>query len=94
MEGRSRGTRGQRTSGDLVNGVGLWRVSVDHDRCMGAGLCNGNLPRQFRLVNGKSTPLATRIEPDEDVLDAADFCPFGAIEVLDETTGRVVVPGD
>ncbi len=66
----------------------VWEVTVDQRTCMGAGLCNGYLPDRFTLVNGKSVPVETRIEPDQAVLDAADYCPFKAIEVIDPATGE------
>lgn len=65
-----------------------WLVEVDHAVCMGAGLCNGAYPDRFRLSEGKSVPTAERIEPSQDVLDAADYCPFQAIQVSDLATGE------
>ncbi|MGC4892194.1 ferredoxin [Micromonospora sp. DT31] len=73
---------------------GKWRVEVDHTVCRGAGLCNGNLPHRFVLINGKSVPITPAIDPDDEVLDAADFCPFGAIRVTDELSGQVLVAED
>ncbi|MCZ4121823.1 ferredoxin [Streptomyces sp. H39-S7] len=74
--------------------MGSWHVEVDHRVCMGAGLCNGNLPDRFELVDAKSIPVAEWIEPDEDVLDAADYCPYRAIRITDKTTGETLSAGD
>ncbi|MGW7200143.1 ferredoxin [Streptomyces chryseus] len=71
-----------------------WHIEVDQHACMGAGLCNGNLPERFRLAGGKAVPVEDRIEPDEDVLDAADYCPYRAIDVTDLTTGDSLVAVD
>lgn len=71
-----------------------WKVEIDQRACMGAGLCNGNLPDRFRLVGGKGQPVESRIEPDEDVLDAADYCPYRAIQVTDQATGEALAAAD
>ncbi len=71
-----------------------WQIEVDRRACMGAGLCNGTLPHRFRLVDGKAQPVEVRIEPDEDVLDAADYCPYRAIHITDQATGEALVAVD
>ncbi|MEU5216479.1 ferredoxin [Streptomyces sp. NPDC020807] len=71
-----------------------WRIEVDQHACMGAGLCNGNLPDRFRLENGKAVPVEALVEPDEDVLDAADYCPYRAINITVEATGESLVALD
>ncbi len=71
-----------------------WLIEVDRRSCMGAGLCNGSLPDRFRLVGGKAEPIESRIEPDEDVLDAADYCPYRAITITDQATGEALAASD
>ncbi|MBM9618713.1 ferredoxin [Streptomyces zhihengii] len=71
-----------------------WHIEVDQRACMGAGLCNGTLPDRFRLVGGKAEPTETGIEPDEDVLDAADYCPYRAIRITDMATGETLAAAD
>ncbi|GGM53411.1 hypothetical protein GCM10012275_25530 [Longimycelium tulufanense] len=69
-----------------------WQVEVDRDACIGSGMCVGTAPDAFDLVEGRSQPLAERIEPDEQVLAAAESCPVEAIRVTDVDTGRQLAP--
>jgi ferredoxin len=68
-----------------------WTLSVDAGRCIGSGTCVGTAPRHFALVNGTSTPVAERVEPDDDAIAAADLCPVTAIIVRD-SDGRLISP--
>lgn len=70
----------------------LWRISVDKGTCIGSAVCAGTLPNRFRIVDDKSVPVDDLIEPDEDVLGAAESCPMEAILVQDSATGAVLAP--
>lgn len=58
------------------------RITVDHDLCVGSGMCVAVAPQIFRLneerqaevMEGADIPLALAVE-------AADNCPVGAITV-------------
>jgi ferredoxin len=65
---------------------------VDHEACVGSGVCAGIAPNLFRLVNDKSEPVQADIEPDEEVLAAADSCPMDAIRVIEVATGDLLAP--
>jgi ferredoxin len=69
------------------------RITVDHDRCMGAAQCVGLAPEVFRHNDDRQSEV---IDPDgaptELVLKAASYCPTGAIEVTDARTGEVLFP--
>ena len=69
-----------------------WRITVDHDTCIGSAVCAGTLPNRFKIVADKSVPVESEIEPDEDVLGAAESCPMEAILVVDAGTGTVLAP--
>lgn len=70
----------------------MWRITVNSD-CIGSGVCAGTAPRHFALgPDGRSHPLASTVEPDEAVLDAAISCPMEAIAVSDADTGTPVEP--
>ncbi|HEX2316823.1 MAG TPA: ferredoxin [Thermomonospora sp.] len=71
-----------------------WLVEVNRRTCIGSGVCASAVPGHFTVVNGKSQPVEERVEPDEEVLDIADMCPMGAIRVVDEASGKVLVPED
>lgn len=69
-----------------------WRITVDHDVCIGSAVCAGSVPNRFKIVGDKSVPVDPEIEPDDDVLGAADSCPMEAILVVDAGTGAVLAP--
>lgn len=57
------------------------KAFVDHDICIGCGLCESICPDVFKLINAKSTVIQKPV--DEKNLNflkqAADSCPVGAI---------------
>jgi ferredoxin len=69
-----------------------WRIGVDRRTCIGSGLCIGLTPDHFEFVDGRSSPTAEVVAPDDVVLDAAEFCPVEAILVRAEHTGTVLAP--
>lgn len=72
-----------------ADGAAGWRVFVDPTRCIGSGICAGAAPAHFLLVDGLSRPLAERIAPADEVLDAAESCPMEAIIVSDVEGSRI-----
>ena len=64
-------------------------VEVDHDRCVGNGMCltfapgvfAHNARRQSEVVDPEGDAL-------EDILVAAENCPTAAISVIDAATGE------
>jgi ferredoxin len=71
-----------------------WRISVDRDTCIGSAVCVGTVPSRFKLVDDRSAPIDDEIDPDDEVLGAAESCPMEAIRVVDTTTGEVLAPED
>lgn len=71
-----------------------WRIAIDKSTCIGSAVCVGTLPNRFKLVNDKSEPIDEVIEPDDDVIGAAESCPMEAILVTDAETGEVLAPGE
>jgi ferredoxin len=70
----------------------MWKITVSPD-CIGSGVCAGTAPRHFALgPDGRSHPLASPVEPDEAVMDAAISCPMEAIAVADADTGTPIEP--
>jgi ferredoxin len=66
-------------------------VRVDHDTCIGSGICAGTAPARFALgADRRSRPVAEQSEFDELIVDAAASCPMEAITVLDAGTGKPV----
>ncbi|UVS76561.1 hypothetical protein Actkin_00253 [Actinokineospora sp. UTMC 2448] len=65
-------------------GVGVtWKIEVSADRCMASGLCVATAPDRFAMDGAAAVPTAEEIEPDENVLDAAETCPALAIMVTE-----------
>lgn len=69
-----------------------WRISVDHEACIGSAVCAGSVPNRFKLVADRSVPIESEIEPDDEVLGAAESCPMEAILVVNAETGAVLAP--
>ncbi|MGJ7907122.1 ferredoxin [Actinopolyspora sp. H202] len=69
-----------------------WQVEVDGETCIGSGMCAAIAEEHFQLVDGVSRPLRTDIDPEDDVVDAAESCPVEAIRVRDAQSGRTLAP--
>jgi ferredoxin len=56
-------------------------IRIDHDRCMGSGICAFVAPNVFALdeASGLARVLDPGGDPLEDVQEAADACPTQAI---------------
>ena len=66
-----------------------FRVSVDEMLCVGHGWCFDNLPAVFRQDDaGQSQVIEPSENVGEDVIEAAENCPVGAIMVIDALTGE------
>jgi ferredoxin len=90
MEDGDARTRAHRPAGGMV--TPRWRVGVDPKRCQGTGVCAATAPGHFRVVDGRSRPLAELADPADVVLAAAESCPVEAITVHDTETGEVLAP--
>jgi ferredoxin len=69
-----------------------WRISVNRDLCQGTGMCASMAPKHFQLTGGLSAPVESEIDPEDDVVDAAESCPVEAILVAAADDGRVIAP--
>ena len=72
-----------RAPGGPYGGEVTWKIDVSAGRCMASGLCVATAPDRFVLDGDVAVPTAAEIEPDEDVLDAAESCPALAITVTE-----------
>ena len=69
------------------------RITVDHDLCMGNGQCVFLAPEVFRHnENRQSEVIDPSGAPEEGVVQAAGYCPTGAIQVTDTETGERLFP--
>jgi ferredoxin len=69
-----------------------WRITVNRDVCQGTGMCTSMARKHFQLTGGHSEPIESEIDPDDDVVDAAESCPVEAILVVAADDGRVIAP--
>ena len=73
--------------------AGNLTVTVNHDLCVGNGICPRVAPKVFALNDDRQSMV---IDPDgedrETVLDAAEACPVSAIFVADSQTGEQLFP--
>ncbi len=69
-----------------------WRITVDAGLCIGSAVCVGTVPSHFALKDSHSVPVHEVVEPNEDVLAAAESCPMEAIRVLRVGTDEVLAP--
>ena len=62
------------------------KVKVNEDLCGGASACEDTCPEVFKVVDGVSKVQVDVVPPEleERVRDAADGCPFAAIEIVEE----------
>ena len=69
------------------------RITVDHDLCMGAAQCVGLAPGVFQHnENRQSVVVDPAGAPEELIVQAASYCPTGAIEVDGRRDGRAALP--
>lgn len=63
------------------------RIVVDRDRCCGAGTCVLTVPEVFDQDDADGLVVLRRPDPPAEVADqvreAADLCPTGAIELVE-----------
>ena len=68
-----------------------WRVTVDAGSCISSGMCLATAPGRFRFDESQhSRPVRAVTEPDDEIRDAAAFCPVEAIHLTDAATGDPV----
>jgi ferredoxin len=57
-----------------------WRVHVDHDLCIGSGLCLATASGYFELNrDGLAQPLRSTVQRADALAAAAELCPASAI---------------
>ncbi|MFE9421348.1 ferredoxin [Kitasatospora sp. NPDC006697] len=68
-------------------------VAVDRTLCAGTGLCVGSAPADLELgPDGRARTLRALTGAREEVLEAAEFCPMGALTVRVAATGEQLAP--
>ena len=64
-------------------------IAVNHDRCMGSGMCTVYAPGTFTQDDqAKVVVLEPSTDPLESVRAAVEACPTGALELLESSGVR------
>jgi ferredoxin len=69
-----------------------WRLSVDPEACVSSANCVDIAHGRFALTKSGARPVDAEIDPDDDVVDAAEACPMQAIRIVQLGTDRVIAP--
>ena len=62
------------------------KIVIDWDLCQGHGVCAGDAPEVFRVEEDGTLTVLQEHPPEslrEKVKAAAEFCPTGAISIVD-----------
>ncbi|MEV5539736.1 ferredoxin [Saccharopolyspora shandongensis] len=66
-----------------------WRIRIDQSICVGSGTCTSIAPDLFQLdEDDRSCPPAGALPAQPRLIEAAELCPTGAIDVVDAETGE------
>ena len=69
------------------------RVRVDHVKCVGNAMCTELAPHVFALNDDRQSEVRNPAgDTLEQILEAAENCPVGAIAVEDAETGKQLFP--
>lgn len=70
-----------------------YRITIDRDRCIGAGTCVTEAPATFQLDDDdKAVVLDAQGDDDQVILWAGQGCPVSAITLVTVDDGRQVCP--
>jgi len=69
-----------------------YRIHIDSDSCTASGNCVRGLPSVFAIEGDSAVILDEDGAHDDQILDAAQSCPWAAITVLDRETGACIYP--
>jgi ferredoxin len=69
-----------------------WKITLDQRTCVSAGQCAATADQWFEITAHGTRPLEDELDPNDDVIDAAEGCPVGAISVVNAADGTVVAP--
>lgn len=66
-----------------------WRIVIDRNICVGSSNCIATAPEYFAFdeEDRACTPPGT-VPPLPEIIEAAEFCPTSAIDVVDAETGE------
>ena len=69
------------------------KIIIDRDLCAACDVCRETAPGTFEIdALAKASVKDPEGDPPETIIKAADNCPMSAITVIDEATGKTLVP--
>jgi ferredoxin len=69
-----------------------WKVTLDQRMCVSSGLCAATAGQWFEITAQGTRTVQDELDPNDDVIDAAEGCPVSAISVVNAADGTVVAP--
>ena len=69
-----------------------WEVTLDQRKCVFSGQCAATASQWFEITAQGGRALQDELDPNDDVIDAAEGCPVGAISVVNAADGTLLAP--
>jgi ferredoxin len=69
-----------------------WKVTLDQGMCVSSGQCAATAGQWFEITAQGTRTVQDELDPDDDVIDAAEGCPVRAISVVNAADGTVLAP--
>jgi ferredoxin len=64
--------------------LGLMRIEIDRDVCIGTENCNRYAPGTFEVDDeGKVVQIGTDVDSDDAIRTAVESCPTGALSIVE-----------
>ncbi len=73
-------------------GTDRWKVTLDQRTCVSSGQCAATAGRWFEITVDGTRTVQDEVDPSDDVIDAAEGCPVGAISVVNTADGSLLAP--
>ena len=69
-----------------------WKITLDQRTCVSSGQCADVASQWFDITAQGTRVVQDELDPDENVILAAEACPVSAISVLNAADGTVLAP--
>jgi ferredoxin len=69
-----------------------WKVTLDQRKCVFSGQCAATAGEWFEITAQGTRTVQDELDSNDDVIDAAEGCPVGAISVVNAADGTLLAP--
>ncbi len=69
-----------------------WKIILDQGMCVSSGQCAATAGQWFEITTQGTRTVQDELDPNNDVIDAAEGCPVSAISVVNAADGTVLAP--